>query len=111
MKKREHEKGKMVAFISVFVLAIVGVSIFLSSANLNLTGNVIQETGCVAEGYVCGNTDGSGPEVSCEKEGLRWAGEENLDLSCDNSGMAGCCKQGITSYIYANGQIIAKVEN
>jgi len=48
---------------------------------------------CEQEGYICGNIDGSGPIVSCKKRGMDYVGDANLDLSCDISGMAGCCKE------------------
>jgi len=46
---------------------------------------------CVDNGYICGNTDGAGPMVSCSKLNKDYIGDNNLDLSCDSSGMAGCC--------------------
>ncbi|MDO8610171.1 MAG: hypothetical protein Q7R95_06475 [bacterium] len=50
-------------------------------------------TGCIYNNYTCGNVDSISPEISCSKINMDYVRDSSLDSSCDNSGMAGCCKE------------------
>jgi hypothetical protein len=86
------EKRKTVFFVSVIALSFLLIYIInIQPAEKWVVGDVVTSA-CTSAGYTCGNTDGSGPMVSCSKMYMDYVGDTNLYLSCDSSGMAGCCR-------------------
>ncbi|MDO8623562.1 MAG: hypothetical protein Q7R52_04920 [archaeon] len=104
---KRGKKKKLFVFLIILIL-VCAIGIFILN-KYNFTGKATANkpvvNDCISNSYICGDIDGSGARISCEKLNKDYVGDIDLDKACDSSGMAGCCKEKITEKIVAENPV------